>query len=330
MLELGFTQCGREQEVVHPDRAALAFAVVRIGFEQRLRAQILKDDGVVGIGQDDRVGEPVDHPEQPLFLDGVLLAGVLEALHVAGAHQGGACLGAERHQPLDVGVADRLVLAQDDHADGWHVATLPCRQVELLRGAAQGDHGEARDLHLEQQVERILAQAGLRARIVNPQRQALAQGDNQRTLGLVEWDLNRLDQCVGHVQTDRSPKDSASGVIQGYHGAPVAERPRQALQHGGQRFARIDQLNDRALDRLGNNRQHGLAGGRGLRGRAAEFGDGGQECLPLNPSSARYQILDAGRSLVTSLGASSSRGVAARAGGRATGAVMPIASAYRR
>ena len=67
-----------------------------------------------------------------------------------------------------------------------------------------------------------------------------------------------------------------------------------------------------------------------MRQSVAEFGDGGQECLPLNPSSARYQILDAGRSLVTSLGASSSRGVAARAGGRATGAVMPIASAYRR
>ena len=114
----------------------LAFAVVGIGFEQGLGAQILQDDVVVGIGQDDRVSEAVDHPEEPFLLDGVLLARVLESLHVARADQGGACLHGERHQALDVGVGDRLVLAQDHHADGWHIAALPCRKVKLLRAAA--------------------------------------------------------------------------------------------------------------------------------------------------------------------------------------------------
>ncbi len=77
LFELAGAQRRRKQEVVHPDGAPLALAVVRIGLEQGLGAHVLQDDVVVGVGQDHRIGEPVDHPVEPLFFDRVLLTGVL-------------------------------------------------------------------------------------------------------------------------------------------------------------------------------------------------------------------------------------------------------------
>ena len=71
-----------------------------MGLEQCLGAHVLEDDVVVRVGQHDRVGKPVDHPEQPFLLDGVLFARVAQPFHIAGAYQRGARLrGERRHQP---------------------------------------------------------------------------------------------------------------------------------------------------------------------------------------------------------------------------------------
>ena len=180
LFELAGAQCRGEQEIVHPDGAPFTLAVVSIGLEQCLGTHVLQDDVVVGVGQDDGISEPVDHPIEPLFFDGVLLTGVLQPLNVAGAHQGRAGLCGERHEPLDVGIADGLVLAEDDHSDGRHVPTLPGGQTKLLRAAPQRHHGAARDFHLQQQAKQIVVEF---VGVVDPYGHAFAQSDDHRALG---------------------------------------------------------------------------------------------------------------------------------------------------
>ena len=77
LFELAGAQCRGEQEIVHPDGPPFTLAVVSIGLEQCLGTHVLQDDVVVGVGQDDRIGEAIDHPVEPLFFDRVLVTGVL-------------------------------------------------------------------------------------------------------------------------------------------------------------------------------------------------------------------------------------------------------------
>ena len=161
-----------EEEVVHPDGAPLPGAVLFACPEEELGTAVLQDDVVVGVGQEDGVPDAVHHPPEPLFLDGVRLAGLAQELDVALPAEGFAGLAREGDERLDVGLR-HAPRPREQHDARELAAHLPARgrgavsigRVEAFGRAPQRGRHERAEGDLLEPLAHRCRQARLAGRV---------------------------------------------------------------------------------------------------------------------------------------------------------------------